>query len=122
MSVRAHAGLKATVEWNPSAPQFLLFLLKETPRWVKYKDDLYGPLGLILMNDVVRKPMFRIKSPANYIASPVFNHNATLVVKLPPFPQEKIADCEVFGNEWKERKFTRKELADAIEQILSEMA
>jgi hypothetical protein len=30
-----------------------------------------------------------------------------------------LADCEVFGTEWRQRKFTKEELADAIEGILA---
>jgi hypothetical protein len=104
MSARAFAGLKAIAEWNPSMATFLMHLLKDMPHMVKYKDDPYGPLTLLLVQDVVDEPIFP---------------NVNISVKLPPFPQEKLVDCEVFGDEWKQRKFTKQEFADALEQVLS---
>lgn len=122
MSARAYTGLKAVVEWNPSTAQFLLDILKEASHCVKYKDDLYGPLGLILFDGVIRKPIFdNISTPINCPTFPIF-YNITVLVKLPPFPQEKLADCKVFGDEWKQRKFTKGELADALERILSQLS
>ena len=38
-----------------------------------------------------------------------------------PFPQEKLPFCEIFNKEWLERRFTKQELADTIEQMLSEI-
>lgn len=120
MSARAYAGLKAVAEWNPSMAQFLLSVLKETPHFVTYKDDLYGPLTLLLINDVIKKPLFQnISAPP-----PAFPHLDEIgtFVKLPPFPQEKLADCKIFGDEWRERKITKQEFADALEQVLSELS
>ena len=119
MSEKAYAGLKAVVEWNPSTAQFLLYLLKQTPYLVKYKDDLYGPLTLLLVDDVIRKPLFQnIDTPFKRRAFPHLDEIGTFV-KLPLFPQEKLADCKIFGDEWKQRKFTKKEFADVLEQVLS---
>jgi hypothetical protein len=117
MSARAFAGLKSVVEWNPSTAQFLLCILKETPHLVSYKDDRYGPLTLLLAEDVVRKPLFQSANTS------IFPHLAEIgtFVKLPPFPQEKLADCQIFGEEWKQRKFTKNELADALEQVLLDL-
>ena len=121
MSARAYSGLKAVVEWNPSTAQFLFYVFKYTPYLVKYKDDLYGPLTLILIDDVIRKPIFHsINAPINSRDFRILN-DLTVLAKLPPFPQEKLADCKVFGDEWKQREFTKKEFADALEQILSEL-
>ncbi len=121
MSERAYAGLKAAVKWNPPAAQLLLSIFKETPNWVKYKDDIYGPLGLILFDDVVRKPIFDSRTTRNRPSPiPTFN-DITVLVKLPPFPEEKLADCQVFGDEWKQHKFTKQEVADVLEQILLEL-
>jgi len=116
MSARAYAGLKAAAEWNPSTAQFLLFLLKETPDLVKYKDDLYGPLTLLLIADVIKKPLFQNISARTF---PELGEIGTFV-KLPPFPQEKLADCKVFGDEWKQHKFTKQEFAEALNQIVDE--
>jgi hypothetical protein len=66
MSAKAYAGLKAVAEWNPSTARFLFYLLRDTPHLVKYKDDLYGPLTLLLIDDVLRKPIFHnISAPIN---------------------------------------------------------
>ena len=119
MSDRAYAGLKAAAEWNPSAAQLLLTIFKETPKWVKYKDDIYGPLGLILFNDVVRKPIFDGRNTRNNPAPIPALNNITVLVKLPPFPTEKLTDCKVFGDEWKQHKFTKQEVGEALERILS---
>ena len=121
MSSSAYTGLKAVVAWNPSIAEFLFYLLKDTPYLVKYKDDFYGPLTLLLIEDVIRKPVFH-----NMIASikrraiPISNA-VSVLVRLPPFPEERLADCKVFGDEWKQRKFTKEELANALEQILFEL-
>ena len=121
MSAKAFAALKAVVEWNPFTARFLYYLLKDTPHLVKYKDDLYGPLTLILILDVVRKPIFHsINAPINPRDFRILN-DLTVLAKLPPFPQEKLADCKVFGDQWKQREFTKRELADALEQVLSEL-
>ena len=121
MSARAYTGLKAVVEWNPFTARFLYYLLKDTPHLVKYKDDLYGPLTLILIDDVIRKPIFHnISAPINRHGFPILD-DISMLVKLPPFPQEKLADCKVFGDEWKQREFSKKEFADMLEQRLSEL-
>lgn len=121
MSAEAYAGLKAIVEWNPFAAQFLFYLLKDTPHLVKYKDDLYGPLSLLLVNDVIKKPIFHnINESIDLGRLPLFS-GVTKFIKLPPFPQEMLIACKVFGDEWKQRKFTKKEFADALEQILLEL-
>jgi hypothetical protein len=104
MSARAFAGLKAIAEWNPSMAEFLMHLLKDMPYMVKYKDDPYGPLALLLVQDVVDKSIFP---------------NVNISVKLPPFPPENLPNCKIFGDEWKQRKFTKQEFADALEQVLS---
>ena len=86
---------------------------------VKYKDDVYGPLALILIQDVVRKPLFQsLSAPIKRPAFPHLDEFGTYV-KLPPFPQENLADCKIFGDEWKQRKFSKKEFAEALEQVLS---
>ncbi|MGZ9223495.1 MAG: hypothetical protein ACXW4Q_15420 [Anaerolineales bacterium] len=121
ISAKAYAGLKAAAKWNPTAAQFLFYLLKVTPQLVKYKDDPYGPLALILIQDVVRKPLFQSLSvPIKRLAFPHLDEIGTYV-KLPPFPQENLADCKVFGDEWKQRRFSKKEFADALEKVLSDL-
>ena len=121
MSTRAYVGLKAAVEWNPTAAQLLLSIFKERPQWVKYKDDAYGPLGLILVSDVVNKPIFDRSNTQNKPSTISVFNNITVPAKLPPFPQEKLADCKIFGDEWKQRKITKTEVADTLEKILLEL-
>jgi hypothetical protein len=41
--------------------------------------------------------------------------------KSGPFPQEQLANCAVFNTEWLQRRFTKQELATAIEHILAEV-
>jgi hypothetical protein len=106
ISEEALTGLRAAIQWNPYGASVLLAILKEYPRWMKYKDDLYGPLGLILFGVA---PHRRI---ANSISVPV---------KTAPFPEDKLAACQVFGEEWKQRAFTKQELADRMEAILAEL-
>jgi hypothetical protein len=122
MSAKAYAGIKAAVEWNPYAAQFLLHILQETPQWVKYKDDLYGPLSLILASDVIRKRIFDKRRAQITLPSSPTHNDVSVPVKLPPIPQEKLDDCKAFGDEWKQHSISKKELADAIEQILSELS
>ena len=102
ISAEAFAGLRAAVEWNPYGARALLAILRETPAWVKYKDDPYGPLGLV----------FGIP-PRRWITNGI-----SVPVKPKPFPEDDLAACKVFGDEWKQRRFTKRELADTIEKIL----
>jgi len=106
ISDEALTGLRAAIQWNPFGAGVLLAILKEYPGWMKYKDDPYGPLGLIL---------FGI-APHQKLAD-----NVIIIRKTAPFPEEKLASCLVFGAEWKNREFTKQELADRIEGILAEM-
>jgi hypothetical protein len=122
MSPRAYNALKAAAEWNPSTAKFLLFLVKETPDLVKYKNDSYGPLTLLLVLDVVDKPIFHSSNTPLKPGDFRILNDLTVSAKLPPFPKEKLDDCKVFGDEWKERKFSKGELAEILEQILSELS
>jgi len=106
ISEEAFIGLRAAVEWNPYGARELLGILKEFPSWMKYKDNPHGPLDLIL----VAVP------PHKWIAPGV-----TLPIKPVPFPEDKLPACRIFGEEWRQRKFTKQELADNIEAILIEL-
>ena len=106
LSDEALMGLRAAVAWNPHGARELLAILKEFPAWMKYKDDPYGPLSLILFGGVLRK----------WIADGI-----SVPVKPDPFPEDKLAACQTFGDEWKQCKFTKQELADSIEAILTEL-
>jgi len=106
ISEEALTGLRAAIEWNPYGAKVLLGILKEFPTWMKYKDDPYGPLGLILFGVAPHKQM---------------TDGVILPVKSAPFPEDKLAACQVFGEEWKQRAFTKQELADSIEVILAEL-
>jgi hypothetical protein len=83
----------------------LYTILRETPDWVKYKADLYGPLGLIL---------FGVQNRAE------LGSGVSVPVKQAPFPNANLSACKLFGDEWNQRAFTKSELADAIKQILGE--
>jgi hypothetical protein len=104
LSKTAYQGLRAVAEWNPHGAKMLYSILKETPDWVKYKDDPYGPLGLILFGVANRTDLGK---------------GVSIPVKQPPFPDEYLETCTVFGDEWKQRLFTKSELADALGQILN---
>ncbi|MBI5840274.1 MAG: hypothetical protein HZB19_09245 [Chloroflexi bacterium] len=106
ISEEALTGLRAAIQWNPYGARELLAILKEFPAWMKYKDDPYGPLGLILFGVVPRRRI------ADGLSVPM---------KTAPFPEDKFTACRVFGGEWKQRAFTKQELADSIEAILAEL-
>jgi len=106
MSEEAFVGLRAAVEWNPYGARELLGILKEFPSWMKYKDNPHGPLDLILVG----------VPPHKWIAPGVI-----LPTKPVPFPEDKLPACRIFGNEWRQRKFTKQELADKIEALLAEL-
>ena len=55
LSEEASAGLWAAVEWNPYGAKELLAILREYPAWVKYKDEPYGPLSLLLFGVMPRR-------------------------------------------------------------------
>ncbi len=99
-------GLRSVVRWNPCGAQSLLAILKEYPAWVKYKDDPYGPLSLILFGVLPRKWI---------------GNDVSVPIKPAPFPEDRFAACAAFGNEWKQRRFTKKELADEIEKMLKDI-
>jgi hypothetical protein len=99
----AFQGLRTVVEWNPHGAKLLYAILRETPEWVKYKDDAYGPLGLIL---------FGVQHHVD------LGNGASVPVKQEPFPDAKLSACKKFGDEWKQKAFTKSELVDAVEQLL----
>ncbi|MBO0796764.1 MAG: hypothetical protein J2P36_38275 [Ktedonobacteraceae bacterium] len=106
MSQEAIKGLRAAVEYNPAAARYFMHALRFLPEGVRYKEqDRYGPLAL----------MISALPPAVQITDTV-----SIPAKKPaPFPQEKLKHCEAFNREWLQRRFTKQELADTIEQMLS---
>ena len=106
ISEEAFQALRATVTWNPVGARNFLAILREYPDWVKYKNDPYGPLHLLLIPGQHRRQITK---------------EVSVPIKSPPFPQDKLPACEVFGAEWLQRKFTKQELADMIEMILKEI-
>ncbi len=108
MSIEAAAGLRAAVEYNPQAAQYLLDILRGLPIGVRYKEqDRYGPLSMIIS----------AMSPTLQITD-----KESIPRQAEPFPVERLKDCEAFNAEWLQRRFTKQELADAIESILNELA
>jgi hypothetical protein len=107
MSTTARQGLYAAVASNPHAAATLLGILREAPSWVAYKPgDRYGPIGLILGELPRRRIAPGITVPAN----------------SRPLPEETLAACRIFTEEWLPRDFTKCELAATLEAILSEIA
>lgn len=108
LSQEAEVGLRAAVEYNPAAAQFFMHALRFLPEAVRYKEqDRYGPLALMIS---ALPPLLHV---TNAVSVPVKNPA--------PFPQEKLKFCEVFNKEWLQRRFTKQELADTIERILTEI-
>lgn len=108
ISAEAMRGLRAAVEYNPHAAQFLLDALRGLPIGVRYKpQDRYGPLGMMLS----------ALAPTLQITDKV-----SIQREAEPFPAEQLEDCETFNEEWLQRRFTKQELADAIESILNELS
>lgn len=108
MSEEAAAGLRAAVEWNPAAARYFMHILRDLPIGVRYKEqDRYGPLALMI------SAYGQTQQITSEISIPLQN--------FPPFPEEKLKLCEAFNAEWLQRRFTKQELADAIEQILREV-
>ncbi|MDQ2903951.1 MAG: hypothetical protein M3Y81_10395 [Chloroflexota bacterium] len=107
MSAEAAAGLRAAVEWNPSGARYLLDILRDLPIGVRYKEqDRYGPLAMMLS----------ASQPTRQITREV-----SIPVRSEPLSAEKLKACEVFNTEWLQRRFTKQELAEAIERILAEV-
>jgi len=106
MSEEAAAGLRAAVEHNPEAAKELMHILRDLPIGVRHKpQDRYGPLSLLIFG-----------APMRWITRDV-----CLPGKPVPFPPEKLKDCETFNKEWLDRRFSRQELARAIEGILADL-
>jgi hypothetical protein len=108
MSKEATEGLRAAVEYNPAAARYFMNIIRFLPIGVRYKEqDRYGPLAMMI-------PTFtQTMQITDKVSIPVKNAR--------PFPQEKLKFCEIFNKEWLERRFTKQELADTIEQMLSEI-
>jgi hypothetical protein len=103
MSAEAFDGLCSVVTWNPAGARLLLGILREYRAWVRYKDDPYGPLHMIL-----QEVAYVTTTPDGRVVATVPN----------PFPVEKSAACERFGREWLRRDFSKRELAGTIAAIL----
>lgn len=106
MSEEAADGLRAAVEHNPDAAREVMYMLRDLPIGVRYKaQDRYGPLSLMIFSTRTKW----ITSDVGFPGEPV------------PFPEEKLKACETFNQEWLERRFSKRELAEAIERILAEI-
>jgi hypothetical protein len=106
MSEEAAAGLRAAVEHNPDAARGFTHILRDLPIGVRYKkQDRYGPLSLMIFGAQMKWITRNIGFPG----------------KTVPFPEEKLKACETFNREWLERRFSKQELAEAIERILAEI-
>jgi len=107
MSREAAEGLFAAVEYNPAGAEFLMHALRFLPLGVRYKvQDRYGPLALMIFGSQVIQVTAEIDLPRK---------------NQQPFPQEKLWLCEIFNQEWLQRRFSKQELADAIEHNLDEV-
>ena len=106
MSEEAAEGLRAAVEHNPDAARGLMHMLRDLPIGVRHKaQDRYGPLSLLIFG-----------AQTKWITRDVGFPGASV-----PFPEEKLKACETFNQEWLERRFSKRELAGAIERILAEI-
>ena len=104
MSEEAFAGLRAVVAWNPEGARMLRAVLRERPGWVAYKDDPWGPLHLIQHAD---EPIWTTVD------------GRLVAEERAPFPVEEATSYARFGQEWLNRAFTKRELAEAIESVLA---
>ncbi len=105
ISAEALTALREATIWNPTGGRALLAALNEHPDWVKYKADEFGPLHLILDAIPPRKP-----------AGPGLD----VPYRPQPFPEAVIPACRHFGQEWRERRFSKTELALELHHILQE--
>ncbi len=105
LSQTALSALQAAAEWNTFGARELLAILREHPGLVRYKADKYGPLGLIIIATQPRRQL---------------PDGSWIPLKANPFPATLLASCRVFAQEWREHKFTKRELADALQQFLDE--
>ena len=103
MSANAVAGLHAAVGWNPYGARILLGILRQFPAHVMDKPDPYGPLHLIL----------------NEVELLAWRDGRPVPIDREPLPRDTLARFEDFGSEWRQRRFTKVELADAIEAALA---
>ena len=106
MSPRAFEGRIAAVKRNPYGAKYLLNILREHPEWVKYKDDEYGPLAVVLF----------------WITQSVSSIGATKHPLAPLFPKNMLEACRQLAQEWRSKEFTKSELADLIESIIGEIS
>ena len=105
ISAKALTGLHEATRWNPTGARALLAVLQEHPDWVKYKPDEFGPLHLILDAVPPRRPT---------------GPGLDLPYLPEPFPEAVLAACRHFAEEWRDRKFTKAELAQELGRILQE--
>lgn len=106
MSAEARHGLRAAMAYNPVAAAQLLGMLRTLPISVRKKpQDRYGVLSLLLIPQSIR------------VIGPV-----SLPVRRPPLSKEELHACEVLQHEWLVGCFSKRDLADAIEQDLAALA
>ena len=105
ISAEALTALREATRWNPTGARALLAALEEHPDWVKYKADEFGPLHLML--DAV---------PPGRPAGPGLD----LPYRSEPFPEAVLPACRHFGEEWRDRKFSKAELGYELGRILQE--
>jgi hypothetical protein len=99
LSPYARSGLRAAAAWNRTGALDLLGILRERPDWVAHKDDPYGPIHLIFNSSIRRRGGLKPEG----------------------FPVERLANCRAFGDEWAQRRFTKYELAAALEEVINEL-
>ncbi len=105
IGAEALSGLREATTWNPTGARALLAALQEHPDWVKVKADEFGPLHLILHAVPPRRP-----------AGPGLD----LPYPPEPFPVQFLPACRRFGEEWREGKISRAQLAQELRRILQE--
>ena len=93
MSKQAIEGLRAAVEYNPVAAEYFMHILKDLPIGVRYKEqDRYGPLAMMIFGSSTMQITKEVDIP---------------VKNLRTFPQEKLKLCEIFNEEWLQRRLNR---------------
>jgi hypothetical protein len=107
MSDEAAHALRAAVIYNPAAARQLIDILRNVPTAVALKmQDRYGPLSLMIMGSIPTRQITR---------------EVEIPVKKAPFPSALLPACETFNREWLQQRFSKLELANAIEMLLTEL-
>lgn len=107
LSKCAWEAVQMAAQLNPDGARALVAILRTAPRVVRHKPpDRFGPLGM-MVSDREQSPGARAEGFPNF--------------QRPSLPAKFHQRAEEFHKEWIARRFTKAELANALEDCLRQL-